>query len=381
MDNDILNQLNLGADSPFGHYETKIMKLQNLLEITKIINSTLEEDKLAQIILYSCQGQFLIQNASLIILEDVDRGIYHDKISIGLEKDHFDIQFNRTSFLVKLFQKVIGDDSEGRIEFHRQIFAFKDIENKISDPLELQNLKNLCPEIISPLLGKNSLYGFLFLGPKLDGSSFTNQELTYIFQFSEMAAISIENAKLFEMAILDRMTRLYNHQYFKNRLYEEIERTRRYHHPLSLMFFDIDHFKSFNDTYGHQIGDIVLKGVSNIIKDSVRKSDVPARYGGEEFSVILPETTITDALLVGEKIRKKIEKHPFAVGDKTLHVTISCGIAQYPPTNLNSLTDGITATDFINMADSALYASKRGGRNMVSVWSEELSKMGGEEAH
>lgn len=362
---DILTQLN-EVDSFFGQYETKIMRLRNLLEITKIINSTLEEKKLAQTILFSCQGQFLVQNATILILEDMDQGVYEDRLSIGLEKEQFGLRLSRKSCLVNLFFQM--DDEDTKLE--KKAFTAKELLPKIEDPLEQKQISQLNPEIISPLWGKSSLYGFLILGKKLDGSNFNGEDLSYVYQFAELAAISIENAKLFEMAIIDRMTRLYNHQYFKNRLYEEVERSKRYKNNLSLMFFDIDHFKSFNDTYGHQQGDIVLKDVARIIRESVRKSDVPARYGGEEFAVILPETHIDDALIVGEKIRKRIEKFPFPGQAEPLHVTISCGLCQYPYEK-----DDFTPTDFVESADQALYFSKRNGRNQVTIFSENLEKL------
>ncbi|HOJ49927.1 MAG TPA: GGDEF domain-containing protein [Spirochaetota bacterium] len=345
----------------FDQYERKIMKLRNLLEIVKIINSTLEEAKLVQTILYSCQGQFLIQNATIFVLEDADNFIFRDKLSIGLEKEYFGITISKNSYIFKIF-----NSDSNRL---RAAVFFNSIKNSIEDPIELANIEQLNPEIISPLWGKNGLYGFLILGKKLDGEKFNNDEITYIYQFAELSAISIENAKLFEMAIMDRMTKLYNHQYFKNRLIEEIERCKRYNSKLSLMMFDIDHFKSFNDTYGHQQGDIVLKETAKIIKESVRGSDIPARYGGEEFGVILPETSIDDAFIVAEKIRKRIEKHPYPGQDKPLFVTISCGVAEFPKDKKD-----FTLTDFVEIADIALYYSKRSGRNRATLYSDDINK-------
>ncbi|HCL57841.1 MAG TPA: hypothetical protein DHW82_12660 [Spirochaetia bacterium] len=371
MDNDlenidnILKQLNQ-ADSAFNHYETKIMKLKNLLEVTKIINSTLEEDKLAQIILYSCQGQFLVQNATLILLEDTDKGLFEDHLSIGLEKDKFEVKITKDSPLLKAFYSNPDDESKNlgkKAYFYSEIKKF--FQNQGLDALETDVFM---PDVLAPLWGKNSLYGFLILGKKLDSTSFEREDLSYIFQFTELAAISIENAKLFEMAIMDRMTRLYNHQYFKNRLYEEMERSKRYQRTVSLMFFDIDHFKSFNDTYGHQQGDIVLKATSGLIKTTVRKTDIPARYGGEEFAVILPETSVEEAFKVGEKIRKRIEAFEYPGQEKPLHVNISCGIAEFKATEDSILTP----TDFVEMSDQALYFSKKNGRNQVTIYTDEI---------
>lgn len=362
---DILQQFN-EANAFFGQYETKIMKLRNLLEITKIINSTLEQDKLVQTILFSCQGQFLVQNATLILLEDMDQGVYQDRMSIGLENDFFNVEFSKDSDLVQLFTS----PDEKKIA-PRKTYQADEILALIEEPDEHHYLKNFEPELISPLWGKNSLYGFLILGKKLDPTAtFNGEDLGYIYQFSELAAISIENAKLFEMAIIDRMTSLYNHQYFKNRIYEEMERAKRYKKSLSLIFFDIDHFKSFNDTYGHLQGDIVLKEVAKIIKEAVRKIDIPSRYGGEEFAIILPETDLDNALIVAEKIRTRIERFEFPGQAEPLHVTISGGIHQFPHD-----IKGFTPTDFIEYADQALYYSKRNGRNQITLWSEKVVQL------
>lgn len=361
---DILNQLN-SADSFFSQYEAKIMRLRNLLEITKIINSTLEEEKLAQTILFSCQGQFLVQNASVILLEDVDQGIYTDRLSIGLEKENFDLKISRNSQLVSLFTQIEDETQKPLLE--RKAHIVKDVFALLESVKEKADLELLSPEVLTPLWGKNSLYGFLFLGRKLDGSNFTAEDLSYIYQFADLAAISIENAKLFEMAIIDRMTRLYNHQFFKNSLYEESEKCKRAKNDLSLMFFDIDHFKNFNDTYGHQQGDIVLKEVARIIKESVRSSDLAARYGGEEFSVIMPKTNLDEAFKVAEKIRETIQNHEFPGQDEALHVTISIGIAQHVMDD-----ELFSPTDFVEMADQALYYSKRNGRNKVTLYSQKV---------
>jgi diguanylate cyclase (GGDEF)-like protein len=159
---------------------------------------------------------------------------------------------------------------------------------------------------------------------------------------------------LSDLAFRDELTGLFNRRYFDQKLQEEIDRSARYHRSLSLILGDIDHFKAFNDDFGHQKGDEVLRAVSDLLRSSCRSSDTPVRYGGEELAVILPETDIDGAFLVAEKARKFIEARAADVAGRT--VTISMGIAAFGPG-----TDG--PAEIIAAADRALYKAKSQGRN------------------
>lgn len=170
--------------------------------------------------------------------------------------------------------------------------------------------------------------------------------------------------KLKEMAITDELTRLYNRRQFYSQLEKEIERTERYHAPLSLILLDIDNFKRYNDTYGHVEGDKVLEKLGEIIRNSVRKVDTAYRYGGEEFTVILPETGWIEAYSVADRIRKAFENTTFYPkmlhGTVTRrHLTMSIGLAEYDPT--------FNMEDFVRYADDAMYKAKiRGGNKVVT---------------
>ncbi len=154
----------------------------------------------------------------------------------------------------------------------------------------------------------------------------------------------------------DRLTGLYNKGKFNEVLQQEIQRAKRYKRPLSLIIFDIDHFKKINDTYGHKVGDEVLKELANIIKKNIRKTDFAARWGGEEFVILAPETNLEGAKKLAEKLRQAVENHKFPTVGK---VTISLGVAQLEPDE--------KPEDFIVRADMALYKAKEGGRNRVEV--------------
>jgi diguanylate cyclase (GGDEF)-like protein len=173
-----------------------------------------------------------------------------------------------------------------------------------------------------------------------------------------------ERVKMLEqlqtLATTDGLTKLFNSRHFYNQLTLEVDRSIRYNPPLSLLLLDIDHFKEFNDSFGHLEGDKVLVRLAQIIESCLRKLDTAYRYGGEEFTVILPETTGDEAETVAYRIKNAVEEekfHPQADGDKT--VTVSIGVTQYRPTEDISV--------FVKRADTAMYQSKEEGRNRVTA--------------
>jgi len=162
--------------------------------------------------------------------------------------------------------------------------------------------------------------------------------------------------KLKRQAITDGLTGLYNSRHFYDQLEMEIDRCRRYNHPLALMLMDIDHFKAYNDAYGHIEGDRVLVKLGQLINRCLRRMDSAYRYGGEEFTVILPETTGEEAVAVASRISEAVKNNPFALkSGATAQVTISTGITAY-------LADE-TVKDLVARADQAMYISKHEGRN------------------
>ncbi len=170
------------------------------------------------------------------------------------------------------------------------------------------------------------------------------------------------NHKLEELSATDQLTGLKNRRYLDQTLAEEFARCCRYGHTLAVLLMDIDHFKSFNDSYGHLIGDECLKDVAHCVRKGLRwPSDRAARYGGEEFCVVLPETDKEGALTVAERIRKNVENLNFMVNDKRVPVTISIGVAVLVPTT------NLEVEYILESADNALYASKEAGRNRVTL--------------
>ncbi|MDP3572858.1 MAG: diguanylate cyclase [Archangium sp.] len=171
---------------------------------------------------------------------------------------------------------------------------------------------------------------------------------------------SVESARdrALEAAITDQLTGLYNRGYFDEVLRGECKRALRYGQPAAVVLLDIDHFKQVNDTWGHGAGDGVLREVSRRVTRTIRSSDLAARYGGEEFIFLLPSTNAADAQIVADRLRVALEESPFEVGTERILVTASLGMSV-------TTTDGTDARRLIELADEALYAAKRGGRNQV----------------
>lgn len=210
-----------------------------------------------------------------------------------------------------------------------------------------------------PMLYESSLLGlFVMLGRKNDELDPFQTDMLKVL--CNQAATSLANAKLHaeieKLATTDGLTGLFNHRVFQERLSEELRRQNRFAKPVSLLLTDIDFFKKINDTYGHPVGDIVLKGVSKIIGESIREIDIASRYGGEEFAVILPGTEGEGATNIAERLRKAVMDKEFSADGKSFHVTISIGIAIYP-------SDAKSKEELIERADQALYNAKHGGRN------------------
>jgi diguanylate cyclase (GGDEF)-like protein len=171
------------------------------------------------------------------------------------------------------------------------------------------------------------------------------------------------NQKLRIMSRTDELTGLPNRRDMHDSIENEISRVSRSHKPFCFIFIDIDHFKKINDTYGHSCGDVVLKSVSQTIRDMLRNYDIVARYGGEEFLVLLPETDLEGATIVAERFRQQVEGLSIKYADYIISVTITLGVSQY---------DGRLGADrSIQMADKALYEGKETGRNKVVVWKPE----------
>ncbi|MEM7180410.1 MAG: GGDEF domain-containing protein [Spirochaetota bacterium] len=178
--------------------------------------------------------------------------------------------------------------------------------------------------------------------------------------------LEIKNQALYKAAITDPLTGIFNRSYMMGMLGKEFHNSIRYENPLSCILMDLDHFKAINDNYGHQAGDYVLGEVASLVQKNIRLGDVFCRFGGEEFLLVLPHTNLQNSQLVGEKLRKLIEKYKFSYEEQDIQITLSLGITD------NKMGTPKTEEEMLKYADQALYLAKEGGRNRAVVYQVTL---------
>lgn len=209
-----------------------------------------------------------------------------------------------------------------------------------------RTLASICVSNVSPDLTDEQVMRLLSTLANFGGIALTNTELV---------------DRIREQSVRDSLTWLYNHQYFQNHMDNMLSGAKREKEPLGFIILDIDYFKKFNDNYGHQAGDFVLKKVAGILTSELRGTDIVARYGGEEFVAILPGRDLEGSYRVAERIRKIFEQTPFEYESHGLKITISAGVSAYiPSANTNATKEAL-----IRYADNALYKAKEQGRNRV----------------
>lgn len=224
--------------------------------------------------------------------------------------------------------------------------------------------------IYLPLRTRDENMGILMVDNVLSQQEIPAEQLPILNAVAGQLGMAIKNARLFqgveELSITDGLTGLYLLRYFKQRLREEFYRAERTGGQLSLMILDIDHFKRFNDTYGHPAGDTILATVAERVLANARKVDLTARYGGDEFVILLPDTSAEEAMLLAERLHQAISNETIQLGPQsTVHLTVSIGVATYP-------THASTIEELIKRADEALYWIKSHGRNRIRLYSFEI---------
>jgi diguanylate cyclase (GGDEF)-like protein/putative nucleotidyltransferase with HDIG domain len=219
-------------------------------------------------------------------------------------------------------------------------------------------------ELFFPMKSKDKLIGILAVSRKRLHGFYSNDDIDLLMTVAHEAAVVVENAQLYaqarERANTDELTGLFNHRYFHQRLDEEIARSSRFGHIFSLIFLDLDLFKTYNDVHGHLAGDDILSQVARHIKFTIRRTDIGVRYGGDEFAVILPQTSLDGARTLAERMRKRIEAQTDSI---SVPLTCSIGIACWP-------ADGVMREEIVRSADAALYYAKQTGRNRICLASE-----------
>jgi len=226
-----------------------------------------------------------------------------------------------------------------------------------SSRLYVESLSQMC----IPLISFGQALGLLVVDSSKK-NAFNTNDIQPLESVADICATAIQNAyyvdRVRQLAYLDGLTGIFNRRFFEMRIAEEIERARRLQSGLGVLMIDIDHFKRLNDEFGHLLGDEVLRQVSSILHQQVRKIDVVCRYGGEEFAILLSQTTPQHSLAIADKLRRIVESWQFPGVARP--VTISAGAANYPE-------HGLTRDELVQAADAGLYAAKQAGRNRVCL--------------
>ncbi len=328
--------------------------LLNLNNLSREINATFDLEKAIDAVIERLPGFLQCRFCSIFFY-------YPEEQKLVLRGHNIPGAVMNTSLTVNASSNVLMNRV---IKLKRSIIV-KDIERE----LNIRNNPQYQTKSFLNILLKNQekIIGVLNLTDKLDGGSFSSQEFYLVNSFSEHLTVAIENAnkytRILELSITDGLTGLYVHRYFQEALSREISRADRYNMPLSLIMIDIDDFKLFNDTYGHQVGDIVLREIAILIKAELREHDIAARYGGEEFAVILPNTSLFQAKAFADRLQKKIANHVVIHSHKKLKITVSQGISEYD--------FRIEKNQFINRADMALLDAKGQGKDRVVVYAKK----------
>ncbi len=328
--------------------QSAIDDLKLLQGVSKEVSSKLEMSQLLPSIMEAFVRAGNVKKGS-IMLYDREKDLLEIKTAKGLSQRAIDN--------VKLH---LGEGIGGRVaETGESILINDTTKNSVYKDFFSGDMKGRPRETLLclPLMFKGEILGVVTLDSKISGQQFIRNDERLLSILASQSAISINNARTYELAITDGLTKLYIRRYFFNRLNEEIEKSSRYRHPFSLLFLDIDHFKEFNDTYGHQMGDKALIHLSKIMIDKTRTVDICARYGGEEFIIILPETQKDSGLILAERLRKSIEVSSFVGLGHEYKIRVSIGLAEY--------RQDMTSKELIKEADKNLYKAKETGRNKV----------------
>jgi len=370
---------------------TKI-ELKILYEISNAMRTTLKLDEILYIILTGVTAHTgLGFNRAILFLVNEKEQLIEGKMGIGPENgEEANIAWTRIEEekmdLEDLINAFKNSDAVLESGFNRQVRHLKvSLLDKSENPLSLAVLEGLplhltgqallkyrnspvikileSPELLLiPLKAKDRVNGIIVADNFITNDPITKDDIRMLTMLANQAGLAIENSQLFELTVerahSDYLTNLWNHGYFQLLLQTELEKAKATKSPLTLMMIDIDDFKIYNDTLGHQAGDKILKDLARLLRDQSRKMDQVCRYGGEEFTIILPHTDKKEAFLIAERIRMDIQRYPFLNEEifPNKQLTVSLGISTFPK-------DGLLAAELITITDKALYQAKNQGKN------------------
>jgi len=353
----------------FTQLKERAEKLQMFNDLTKAISSSMLLDDVLLTVLKHCITVTKAEKGYIFLGHDL-------KCKVGIGQDGNESKEVKASKSV--IQKVIEEEQP-------LILTDTETDEDIASQKSIIAL-NIKSVMCVPLKVNRQVLGVVYVSSSIVNRTFNERDLSILEGLVTQASISVENAQLLEsqqrnIKDLERALRLYeeaqqkantdgltglcNHAYFKDQLTREFSAANRYHIPLSVLMIDLDNFKEVNDTHGHQIGDLVLKEVANILKIEARESDLVARYGGDEMVVILPNTDVNGALILAERLRQKLSLMVLK-SDKgqKIKVEASIGLTQQKKEDIN-------AAVFLDRVDQALFTAKTRGRDRICLWGKE----------
>lgn len=331
------------------YYNTsQLLRAQALNELAKVFATSLRLSDSINEILKNIQKTFHFDRTSLYLL-DVKKNKFSEAYTADLS----------------------GEVKEIDVKEMYKVFSLENYEGQNICPLTAQN-----DIVLSlPLRLQNKNLGWLVFDNMLSRVPIAEEDILSLKQFSSQIALAVDNARLFErvqeLSNYDELTKLALRRFFKENLTQEIYRSKRFNLALSLILMDIDHFKVINDTYGHILGDEALKAVSEVIRQSLRQTDIPCRYGGDEILILLPRTTGEEAKSIAKRLSERVSKITLPARltrGEDIKLSVSQGIAVFP-------YDSDNASSLIQRADDALYYVKEHGRGFFSLYNEVASEL------
>ncbi len=338
-----------------------LQNLSLLYSIGKAMNYITDLKNLLQYILSQAIEVTSAEKGSLM-LYDLETDQLKIRVLAGMGDTDYQDKVNNNEIECRSFKP--GEGLAGRVYMTAKPIVVNNIKK---DEIFIDSEASFVRSIACiPMIVYDDVIGVINVTNKRHGKEFSDEDVEMLKAVADQAAVAINKAQLWDMAVTDSLTGLYVRRYFMVKLQEELLRAERYNNILSVVMADLDRFKDINDTYGHEAGDRVLKTIGKFFQQNIRDVDVASRYGGEEFVLMIPEGTIDAAQCLSERLRKKLSELSF---ENLPSITISLGIASYP-------TDGKTPEDLIRKADAAMYAAKRAGRNQVVKYTRDMAFVG-----
>ncbi|MCP4631304.1 MAG: GGDEF domain-containing protein [candidate division Zixibacteria bacterium] len=335
----------------------KVYDIHTLFRESSNLYTILSEEKLMDAFLLMIMGQLALKKV-IILCRDAKSSDFLVRFGRGIpDKELKAIKIRSTGRFISSLHSL------------NRPTTINEVEKGLGEDPELMAIKNYGVSACCKIVANSSTYGYLLVGEKMNEQSYRQSDLKLMSIFVNIVASALENIKHYriieELSFTDSMTGLYNYRYFYKRLNEEIFRARRYVRNLALVIFDIDDFKIYNDTFGHQAGDAVLRQLGIYLQKSVRAIDIVCRYGGEEFCIIMQESDENEVKTSIERLRKNIQVYKFESEflESSQNITVSIGAAVFP-------INADTPDKLIYCADMAMLKAKSDGKNRCRMFSD-----------